>query len=61
MIQWDHPHLGKFGVLVVYALNKPHNRKHLWRELGNTIDKKQKWVVAGDFHMVEDVLDRKGG
>lgn len=47
--------------MAVYAPNEPHNRKRLWKELADNIDKKRKWVVVGDFNMVEDALDRKGG
>lgn len=45
----------------MYAPNKPHLRTNLWNELVDNIEKNRRWVVAGDFNMVEDTLDRKGG
>lgn len=45
----------------MYNPNEPHNRATLWRELVDTMDKRHKWIVARDLHMIELVLDRKGG
>lgn len=45
----------------MYAPSKPSNRVALWHEIADSIDKSQKCLIAGDFNMVKDHLNRKGG
>lgn len=37
---FEHPSLGKFGMIVVYSPNEPHFRARLWSEIADDIDKK---------------------
>lgn len=53
--------LGRIGVLVVYASNKSPNKASLWQKIADSIDKSKRWLVAGDYNMVEHSIDRKGG
>lgn len=57
----DHPNLGRLGVISIYAPNKSKLRKALWNELAETLDSSHTWVVAGDFNMVKNAPDRRGG
>lgn len=60
-IHIEHPQLGNFGVVAVYAPNNHRQREALWNELSSTLDKRKPWVIARDFNMVEAQGDRKGG
>lgn len=45
----------------MYAPNEEPLRKDLWHELADNLDKNRQWIMAGDFNMVEESINRKGG
>ena len=50
-----------WGYLNIYAPNHASARKHFWYEITNALPNVSHWCVAGDFNMIEDPLDRRGG
>lgn len=58
---FEHPQLGRFSVLAVYAPNKDSKRAELWHEIVDGMDPHQKWFFVGDFNNVEESVDRRGG
>ena len=50
-----------WGYLNIYAPNHASARKHFWYEITNALPNVSDWCVAGDFNMIEDPLDRRGG
>lgn len=58
---FNHPTIGIFGILNVYASNSPIRRIALWNELTTSIDSSISWIVVGDLNMVEKVEDQLGG
>ena len=50
-----------WGYLNVYAPNHASARKLFWCEITNALPSVDHWCVAGDFNMIEDPFDRKGG
>lgn len=57
----DHPILGPIGILSIYTPNGSTKRRHFWHELVDTLDTQRRWIIGGDFNMVEASTDRKGG
>lgn len=60
-VHLDHPQMGRIGIAAVYAPNKHPERKALWHKLADTLDKSRQWILGGDFNMVEESMDCKGG
>ena len=52
----------RWGILNVYAPNHASARARLWEEIYLAIPEDEiKWIVGGDFNMLEDPQDRRGG
>lgn len=63
-VSFLHPRLGHFGILCVYASsggNAIGERADLWRELTDTLDKENQWIMMGDFNMIESPQDQIRG
>lgn len=45
----------------IYAPNEPLDRKELWKELADGMDRSRQWFLSGDYNMVEAGIARKGG
>lgn len=45
-------------MLNVYAPNSPNRRRALWDELAVTLPQDCRWVLAGDWNVVEDSIDK---
>lgn len=58
---FEHPLVGHFGVIALYAPNIDMERAELWHEMAGNLDKNRKWFMAEDFNNVEDFCDRRGG
>lgn len=54
---------GDISILNVYAPNTPNRRRALWDELAATLPQDCRWVLAGDWNVVEHALDKfpRGG
>ena len=50
-----------WGHLNIYAPNHASARKYFWCEITNALPNVSHWCVAGDFNMLEDAGDIKGG
>lgn len=57
----EHPKMGKIGILAIYAPNGTNERRALWHELADSMDKHRQWMLAEDYNMVESIEDLKGG
>jgi hypothetical protein len=57
----DHPHLGNFGLIGIYAPTTTPKRTALWRELADSMDNSFPWLLLGDLNMVEQATDQLGG
>ena len=52
----------QWGLLNIYAPNQVVERKQFWKYIWEHIPSSVKeWIVGGDFNMVEDPNDRRGG
>ena len=52
----------RWGILNIYAPNHASARARLWEEIYlTTPGDENKWIVGGDFNMLEDPQDRRGG
>jgi hypothetical protein len=63
-VTFDHPKLGKFGILNVYpptGENSSAERKRLWREIFNSLPNIISWLMIGDFNMTEKASNQTGG
>jgi hypothetical protein len=63
-VTFDHPRLGHFGILNIYAPtgnNTSAAWKLLWREVFASIPNHFPWLMIGDFNMMENVSDQSGG
>lgn len=62
-IIFQHPKLGHFGILCIYApsRNAVGERTKLWKELTDSLDKETQWIMMGDFNMIESPLDHIKG
>jgi exonuclease III len=49
---------GNIGILNVYSPNDQNERKQFWNELSLTLPRQCRWIVGGDFNMVEEALDK---
>ena len=50
------------GILNIYAPNQVVNRNIFWLQLHTLLPHTvQKWIAGGDFNMIEDPRDRRGG
>lgn len=52
---------GKIGILGLYAPNDACHKTTLWREIFRQLDFSYKWVILGDYNMIEHSRDQKGG
>lgn len=52
---------GKMGILGIYAPNSSGDRTKLWQELFHTLDTSYRWILCGDFNMIENSGDQRGG
>ena len=61
--QWIILHIGedRIGFLNVYAPNVANGRAEFWTLLGDSLPTADHWCVGGDFNMLEDPEDRRGG
>ena len=50
-----------WGYLNIYAPNHASAKKHFWCEITNALPNVPHCYVVGDFNMIEDPIDRKGG
>eukprot|EP00249_Psilotum_nudum_P003894 c17395_g1_i1 orf=13-462(+) len=50
----------KVTIINVYAPNNSREREELWRQIDEMIDS-GKYVIMGDFNMIEQEQDKKGG
>lgn len=57
----DHLRLGKIGILKIYAPTKSLECTMLWRDLFLILDFACKWIVLGDFNMIEKSCEQRGG
>lgn len=57
----DNEKFGRLGFLGIYAPNSSGERAALWRELSTCIDSSHRWIVGGDFNMIEATSDQIGG
>mgnify|MGYP000252850560 CR=1 FL=1 len=52
----------RWGYLNVYAPNHASARARLWEEIYLSLPEDvENWIVGGDFNMLEDPQDRRGG
>ena len=52
----------RWGLLNVYAPNHASARARLWEEIYLSLPEDvENWIVGGDFNMLEDPQDRRGG
>jgi exonuclease III len=49
---------GDLGILNIYSPNDQHDRIMLWQELGLTLPRNYRWILGGDFNMVENPSDK---
>lgn len=57
----DHPTWGKIGFTSIYGPNDGASQTALWNELALVLDPAFKWLLMGDFNMVEAASDLLGG
>jgi exonuclease III len=57
----DHPRLGRLGIMGIYAPNNSQERTILWQEMYCEMDNSIKWMILGNFNMVEVCSDQQGG
>eukprot|EP00249_Psilotum_nudum_P003895 c17395_g1_i3 orf=13-273(+) len=50
----------KVTIINVYAPNNSREREELWRQIDEMIDS-GKYVIMGDFNMIEQEQDKRGG
>jgi hypothetical protein len=63
-VTFDHPKLGWFGILNVYAptgTGASAERKRLWKEIFHNLPNTIPWIFVGDLNMIEKLEDQKGG
>ncbi|KAL3681634.1 hypothetical protein R1sor_024590 [Riccia sorocarpa] len=53
--------LNNVGVLAIYAPNQVAERTELWERIRVTVDCTRAWIVLGDFNMITEEKDQKGG
>jgi exonuclease III len=61
---FDHPTLGIFGILSVYAptgTDSRRERTELWNEIFHVIPNHLAWILVGDLNMIDQILDQQGG
>lgn len=49
---------GDLGIVNLYAPNDSRERTLLWQELSATLPSDCRWIVSGDFNMVESAQDK---
>lgn len=49
---------GALGILNIYTPNDMHTPSHLWRELITALPTSCRWILTGDFNMVESRQDK---
>jgi hypothetical protein len=57
----DHPHMGIFGILGVYAPTPRPECILLWNELFSLLDNSMPWLLLGDLNMTKLATDQWGG
>ena len=55
------PNKQTFHVVTLYGPNKTYQREIFFQKLNNYINSSQNTIIGGDFNMVTDLRDRKGG
>ena len=56
-----HERQTTWGYLNIYAPNHASARKQFWCDIAAAVPQVDHWCMAGDFNMIEDPMDRKGG
>ena len=51
----------KTGIINLYATNSPSKRASFWISLSEYAGLAGSWLVGGDFNMIEEASDRRGG
>lgn len=49
---------GNVGIACVYAPNIPTERRHLWHLMTHNLPRDCKWIIGGDFNMIERLGDK---
>lgn len=49
---------GDISILNVYAPNSPSERRGLWDELATVLPQDCRWILAGDWNVVENPVDK---
>lgn len=60
-IGMTHPRWGRIGLVGIYGPNDTVGRANLWRSLLSSLDTSYRWILMGDFNMIEDDADQWGG
>ena len=57
------PQIGaqKTGIINLYASNSASERDSFWISLSEYVGLADAWLVGGDFNMIEEASDRRGG
>ena len=58
VLQWGQV---RVGLLNIYAPNHASARAVFWEQILAALPRVDSWCVGGDFNMIEDVQDRRGG
>lgn len=56
-----HAGWGRVGFVRVYGPNDIQGRIALWAELNSALDDSYHWILVGDFNMVTNAFNQKGG
>lgn len=57
----DHPDWGRLGLLGVYGPNTSEERTALWGALVHILDDSYRWIMQGDFNMIDHPTAQWGG
>ncbi len=57
-VQFDGILRGKLGVGNIYALNESQDRCRLWEKMLVQLPSNCRWILVGDFNMVEFIEDK---
>ena len=57
-LRWGHL---RVGMLNIYAPNHASARARFWEQILEALPRVDAWCVGGDFNMIEDMYDRRGG
>lgn len=57
----DHPVWGRLGFVGIYGPNEYEGCIILWSELASELDPAYNWTLMGDFNMITNINDQKGG